>query len=130
LNISVLSANMLVCVFKLFFLEEVTMAVEVTMTFYEVLEAIKANYKWSVINGRICGKSKSGELVSPIVAVVRACSPNGPRYSNSLRDIKRAASRLSLPNSFVSACIVSDSTNRGNAQVVRGRLNSILQYQQ
>lgn len=53
------------------------MAVEVTMTFYEVLEAIKANYKWSVINGRICGKSKSGELVSPIVAVVRACSLMG-----------------------------------------------------
>ena len=105
------------------------MAVEVTMTFYEVLESIKANYKWSVINGRICGKSKSGELVSPIVAVVRACDPSGPRYSNSLRDIKRAASRLSLPISFVSACIVSDNTNRGNAQVVRGRLNSILQYQ-
>lgn len=130
MNISVLSANISVCVFKLFFLEEVAMAVEVTMTFYEMLSAVKDNYKWSVINGRICGRSKGGELVSPIVAVARACTPHGPRYSNSLRDIKRAASRLSLPSSFVSACIVSDNTNRGNAQVVRGRLNSILQYQQ
>lgn len=100
--------------------------------FYKALSSVKNSYEWQIDgdNNIVATKSRGknrGSLFNPITAVatLKGYIANG----NNKRETLKAGTALGLPRSFTEH--VYDATvsvsNRGNAQVVRGKIRSALE---
>ncbi len=87
-------------------------------------------YKWSVTNKKIVGTAKNGKTrgksFDPVTAVCRSTGKG--TYSSTCRGKKQAATKLGLTT--VLAENVSNAaqakSNRGNYQVLRGKMRQVL----
>lgn len=94
--------------------------------FLQSLSQITNSYNWSYEGNRIVGVARNGsdrgKTFNPVTAVAR--STRAGTYANTKRGTTQAASRLGLSSGTASSVLCT--SNRGNAQVVRGRiLNSL-----
>jgi hypothetical protein len=92
-------------------------------TFIQSLTSIKNSYKWSYQNGQIVGVAKHGAerglRFDPIRALVRTTR------AGSYQTTSQAAKAIELPDTVVKSLTSTD--NRGNSQVLRGRVRQVLQ---
>jgi len=100
--------------------------------FYKALSNVKNSYEWQIDNDNNIVATKSrgknrGSLFNPVTAVA---SLNGYTVDgNNKRATLKAGTALGLPRSFTEhlyEATVSRS-NRGHAQVVRGKIRSALE---
>jgi len=100
-------------------------------SFYDMLTELPKCYSWTRENNNIVAKkirgTSKGTVFNPITAV--ASSRGLGTYMNNKKDTMKAGTQLGLPRNFTST--VYDATNarsnRGNTQVVRGRILSRLE---
>ena len=94
--------------------------------FLSQLSLVTNSYKWTYENGHLFGIAQNGHdrgsRFNPITALAR--SKRLGSFLNSSRGTKSAARALGLCCTTVSSIL--SSSNRGNAQVVRGRMLSTL----
>lgn len=98
--------------------------------FYNTLESLPSSYRFGVEDNTIIGSTNRGPArgvtFNPITAV--AFRVTGEVYGTNKREAQKAGRALGLPREFVNH--VYDATNgvsnRGNAQVVRGKIRSAL----
>jgi hypothetical protein len=94
--------------------------------FLDQLSAISNSYTWSYEDGTIVGTARNGnargQVFNPITAIAR--STRVGEFSNTKRDTTRAARSLGLSTSTLNGLYCH--SNRGNAQVLRGRMRSAL----
>lgn len=90
--------------------------------FVETFSSIAKSYRWKYQDNQLVGVARYGNLrgstFNPITAVARAV--NGQYYPLTQKGLAKAVKALNLCQSLVDS-VCSDS-NRGNAQVVRGKL--------
>ena len=99
--------------------------------FFKELSRTTKSYSWDVTKtGKITGTAKNGksrgDSVDPITAVCRYTG-NGS-YSSNKTGRTRAGKQLGLTTGFVTSvgAAVNNTSNRGNGQVVRGRVKKAL----
>lgn len=99
--------------------------------FFNRLENVSNAYHWDVDNNRVVAKIQSGHFrgftLNPITALAHKAGFGF--FDNNKSDTIFAAELLGLPRSFaenVYSAIIG-SKNRGNTQVVRGRIRSALE---
>ena len=98
--------------------------------FYEALSKTTKAYSWSIEDNKITGTVRSGkdkgQTVSPVTAVCR--SKGHGVYRPTKAGTRTAAKKLGLSSGFTSSAYeaTTGSTNRGNGQVVRGRVRQAL----
>lgn len=99
--------------------------------FYSALEQLPQYYNFNVEGSTITGEIRRGDFrgssVNPITAV--ALRETGTYYGTNKRDTQRAGRAIGLSNQFVNHVYnaTSGSKNRGNTQVVRGKIRSALE---
>jgi hypothetical protein len=99
--------------------------------FFDRLVNISDSYHWSVENNRVVAKIRSGpnrgQTLNPITAL--AHKSGFGFFSNNKADTEYAGSLLGLTRhctrSLYSAIV--GTKNRGNTQVIRGRIRSALE---
>ena len=94
--------------------------------FYTALGRLpRRRYGWSMDGNTITSSTSSGETLNPVTAVAHHRGLG--TFSNNKRETLKAGTALGLPRSFTEQ--LYDATkgtyNRGNTQVVRGRLRSL-----
>jgi len=99
--------------------------------FFKELSRTTKSYKWDVTKtGKITGTAKNGKSrgtsVDPITAVCRYTG-NGS-YSANKTGRTKAGKQLGLTTGFVASvgAAVNNTSNRGDGQVVRGRVKKAL----
>lgn len=99
--------------------------------FFERLENVGNAYRWNVNNNRVVATIQSGPLkgltLNPITALAHKAGLGF--FANNIRETEYAASLLGFSRNFtrnVYSAIVG-THNRGNTQVVRGRIRSALE---
>jgi len=94
--------------------------------FISALNRVTRSYKWSYVNNTLVGVAKNGELrgctFNPITAVARTLRVG--TYSNDANGTTRAGRALGLSQELVDAIL--SSSNRGHAQIVRGKMLNVL----
>lgn len=90
--------------------------------FVNKLQSIAKSYRWQYVNNQLVGTARYGKLrgakFNPITAVAR--SVTGEYFPMTDRGTTKASSVLNLTDSLLES--VLSVSNRGNAQVVRGKL--------
>lgn len=101
-----------------------------TREFYSALSNLPNYYDFNVENGNITGEIRRGKSkglsVNPITAL--ATRLTGSSYGTNKRETQRAAKELGLTRDFTNHIYnaVTSVSNRGNTQVVRGKIRSAL----
>lgn len=94
--------------------------------FYKTLSKLKTKYKWQVDENNNIVATKNGNVYNPITAIGAVAGYNAP--SNNKKESLKLAGALGLDRTF--STHVYDAANclanRGQAQIVRGRMRSIL----
>jgi len=99
--------------------------------FYEALRSLPQTYNFDVQeDNTILGVGKrqlKGAVFNPVTAV--ASRVTGTLYGNSKRETRRAGKALGLPSKAVETIYnaTTSGSNRGNTQVVRGKIRSALE---
>ena len=100
------------------------------MQFLLALQKTKKSYKWHLRGNKIRGVARNGndrgELFDPVTAVTRYTG-NGT-YEVTQRGRKRAGKSTGLSTTLTHTAIhaADAKSNRGNSQVLRGRIRQIL----
>lgn len=96
--------------------------------FYEMLSTISNQYNWDINDNEIVahGRNRS-QIYNPVTALARSMrvySANG----NNKKETLKAGTAIGLPREFTEQVYNAtiSASNRGNAQVVRGRIRSAL----
>ena len=96
--------------------------------FYTALTRLPHSYfnTEGQLTGSIAGGQHRGETVNPITAV--AYKATGQVYGTNKRETLRAGKALGLNRQFIETVYNATSavSNRGNTQVVRGKIRSAL----
>lgn len=96
--------------------------------FLSQLQMVSRQYNWSYVDNRLTGVCKSGVnrglIVNPITAV--AASLKAGLWSNNKRETLRAARALGMSNELAQA--IYSQSNRGHAQIVRGKMLSAVAH--
>ncbi len=98
--------------------------------FYESLASLPTTYRFGVEDNTILGTtnrgSARGETFNPITAL--AYRHTGEVYGTNKRETLKAGRALGLTREFSSHVYnaTTSKSNRGNAQVVRGKIRSAL----
>ena len=99
--------------------------------FYVALGQLPQYYNFGVSDGSITGEilrgEYRGETVNPVTAV--ALRETGTVYGTNKRETQRAGRAIGLNSQFVNHVYnaTTGSSNRGNAQVVRGKIRNALE---
>lgn len=100
--------------------------------FYESLSSLPSTYKWAVdTNNKITATatrgSVKGQTFNPVTAL--AYRLTGNVFGTNKRETMKAANAIGLKNSFTNNVYEATmgTSNRGNAQVVRGRIKLALE---
>jgi hypothetical protein len=96
--------------------------------FYEGLSAISDQYNWDVDGNSIVGRGRNrNQTWNPVTALARSLRVYNAS-GNSKRETLKAGTAMGLPREFTEQVYNATigSSNRGNAQVVRGRIRSAL----
>lgn len=96
--------------------------------FLEALASVASQYSWSYVDNRLVGVSKRGTTkglsFNPVTAVANSYGLNGV-YPSTKRGTLAAGSSLGITKELANA--VHSQSNRGHAQIVRGKmLNTVL----
>lgn len=93
--------------------------------FYEELYYLPQTYRFDVNNNKIVGLHRVSP-VNPVTAV--AYRKTGVLYGNNKRETLKAGRALGLSSDFTSQIYeaTKGAYNRGNTQVIRGRIRSAL----
>jgi len=102
-----------------------------SVDFFERLDNVSNSYHWNIDNKKVVATFQSGphrgETLNPITALAHKSGLGV--FANTREGTQTAASALGLPRSFArnvySATI--GTHNRGNTQVIRGRIRSALE---
>lgn len=96
--------------------------------FYTALTKLPKSYfnTEGTLTGEITGGQYRGEIVNPVTAV--AYKATGTVYGTNKRETLRAGRALGLNTDFVNHVYNATAgvSNRGNTQVVRGKIRSAL----
>ena len=94
--------------------------------FYTALGNLPKSYRFSVTDNVISGIERHGMILNPITAV--AYRTVGEAYGTNKRETTRAGKDLGLDKEYVDHVYnaTKGTSNRGNAQVVRGKIRSAL----
>ena len=94
--------------------------------FLEALESVSSQYTWDYSDNRLVGVSRRGSTkglsFNPVTAVANSYGLGV--YPSTKRGTERAARLLGMTNELANA--VYSQSNRGHAQIVRGKMLSIL----
>ena len=99
--------------------------------FYTALGKLPQYYNFDIDGGTITGEirrgSNRGTTVNPVTAV--ALRETGTVQGTNKRDTLRAGRAIGLNNQFINHVYnaTTGSSNRGNAQVVRGKIRNALE---
>ena len=99
--------------------------------FYSALSDLPQYYNFNVdgssITGQIQRGEYRGETVNPVTAV--ALRETGTVYGTNKRETLKAGRAIGLNNQFINHVYnaTTGSSNRGNAQVVRGKIRNALE---
>lgn len=96
--------------------------------FYEALESISNQYNWNIDGNQIVGQGRTrGSVYNPVTALARSMRVYSANGSNK-RETLKAGTAMGLPREFTEQVYNATigSSNRGNAQVVRGRIRRAL----
>jgi hypothetical protein len=93
--------------------------------FYRALASLPKSYRFSITDNVIT-TTQSGQTLNPVTAV--AYRKTGEIYGTNKRDTIRAGRALGLDKDFVNHVYnaTTSVSNRGNTQVVRGKIRSAL----
>lgn len=93
--------------------------------FYCALTNLPKSFKFSITDNVIT-TTKSGQTLNPVTAV--AYRETGQLYGSNKRETIRAGRALGLDKNFVNHVYnaTTSVSNRGNTQVVRGKIRSAL----
>jgi len=96
--------------------------------FYRMLRSTRNKYNWIINeNNQIVGVSKNGVLVNPLTAVLHEISSvkvGRPNKKQTVRAAREAGFNSRLAEQLYDGS--SALQNRGNAQVLRGRIREAL----
>ena len=98
--------------------------------FYSRLASLPSTYSWSVDGTAITGqgtRNLRGHTFNPVTAVANRLT--GDTYGTNKRETLKAGRALGLTNEFTGHVYnaTAGSLNRGNSQVVRGKIRSALE---
>ena len=99
--------------------------------FYSTLSSLPSSYRFDVegktITGQVTRGSARGATVNPVTAV--AYRTTGEGYGTNKRETLKAGKALGLTREFTSHVYNATTgvSNRGNTQVVRGKIRSALE---
>ncbi len=99
--------------------------------FYTALGQLPQYYNFGVNDGNITGEIRRGEYigetVNPVTAV--ALRETGTVYGTNKRETLKAGRAIGLNSQFINHVYnaTTGSSNRGNAQVVRGKIRNALE---
>tara|TARA_R100000008_G_scaffold18244_1_gene9136 strand:+ start:148 stop:465 length:318 start_codon:yes stop_codon:yes gene_type:complete len=99
--------------------------------FYSTLSSLPSSYRFDVegktITGQVTRGSARGATVNPVTAV--AYRTTGEVYGTNKRETLKAGKALGLTREFTSHVYNATTgvSNRGNTQVVRGKIRSALE---
>lgn len=97
--------------------------------FYEALESISSQYNWEINDNQIVGsgRSRNQPHYNPVTALARSMRVYSASGSNK-RETLKAGTAMGLPREFTEQVYNATigASNRGNAQVVRGRIRRAL----
>jgi len=99
--------------------------------FYSTLASLPSSYRFDVegksITGRVTRGAARGETVNPVTAV--AYRTTGEVYGTNKRETQKAGRALGLTREFTNHVYNAavGVSNRGNSQVVRGKIRSALE---
>lgn len=93
--------------------------------FYHALSSLPKSYRFSITDNVIT-TTQRGQTLNPVTAV--AYRTTGEVYGTNKRDTIRAGRALGLDKNFVNHVYNATTgvSNRGNTQVVRGKIRSAL----
>jgi hypothetical protein len=99
--------------------------------FIDRLYGLSSSYRWGVENKKVVAKIKSGPnrgfTLNPVTALAHKCGFGF--FKNNREETEAAASLIGIPRTtarnIYSATI--GTKNRGNAQVIRGKIRSALE---
>jgi hypothetical protein len=98
--------------------------------FYNTLESLPSSYRFGVQDNTIVGTTNRGPArgvtFNPVTAV--AFRKTGEVFGTNKRETLKAGRAIGLPREFVTHVYdaTQSNSNRGNAQVVRGKIRSAL----
>ena len=99
--------------------------------FFNRLDGVSTSYHWDIDNKRVVAKIRSGPnrgfTLNPVTALAHK---SGFGLFNNTRDgTEDAASHLGIPRKFARSVYSATlgTHNRGNTQVIRGRIRSALE---
>lgn len=101
-----------------------------TREFYSALSNLPQYYDFNLSGGNITGEVRRGKVkgltVNPVTAV--ATRLTGDVYGTNKRETQRAARDIGLDRDFTNHIYnaATSVSNRGNTQVVRGKIRSAL----
>jgi hypothetical protein len=94
--------------------------------FLEVLSEVSAGYSWSYVDNRLLGLSyrgkTRGKTFNPVTAVANSLGLGV--FPANKRGTERAARALGITQELASA--VYSQSNRGHAQIVRGKMLDVI----
>ena len=100
--------------------------------FYQALSAAPETFSWAVGDSNSIFATKTrgkgrGETYNPVTAVASYLGVGS--FGSNKRETLKAGTALGLPRSFTETVYSASisASNRGNAQVVRGRIRSALE---
>jgi hypothetical protein len=99
--------------------------------FYSALGDLPQYYNFGVTDGSITGEIRRGEnrgsTVNPVTAV--ALRETGVLFGTNKRDTVKAGRAIGLSNKFINHVYSASNaaSNRGNTQVVRGKIKNALE---
>tara|TARA_Y100000590_G_scaffold345698_3_gene395550 strand:- start:27942 stop:28265 length:324 start_codon:yes stop_codon:yes gene_type:complete len=103
-----------------------------TSEFYQSLTTLPVSYSWTVGDNKSITATKTrgkdrGSSVNPVTAVAQ--SKGLGTYGTNKRETLKAGKALGLSRTFASTAYdaATSVSNRGNAQVVRGKIRSALE---
>jgi hypothetical protein len=92
--------------------------------FLEALESVASQYSWEYVDNRLVGVSRRGTTkglsFNPVTAVANSYGLGV--FPSTKRGTLRAGSRLGITEELANA--VHSQSNRGHAQIVRGKMLS------
>lgn len=95
--------------------------------FYEALSLVSRHFDWRIEDDNtIVAVGSRGQRYNPVTAVAKTL---GHRINgNNKRETLKAATAIGLPRSYAESVYnaTKGAYNRGNTQVIRGRLRSAL----
>lgn len=90
--------------------------------FLAALSSVRGQYSWEYDSNRLVGTARrgaqKGQLYNPVTAVAE--STRTGTYPNTKRGTERAARSLGMTQELASA--IYSQSNRGHAQIVRGKM--------